>query len=123
MIPDSPYSPVSHHGKPAALLVDNGPGFTGNALDKWAYQRGVRIDFIAPGKPTQNPYVESFNGKLRDECLNEHWFTSLADARRILSTWRQDYNAVRPRMSLGNLTPNRFAQVHHNACLSSKTLS
>lgn len=114
---------VAANGTPQVLLVDNGPEFAGKALDEWAYRKSVRLEFIAPGKPTQNPYVESFNGKLRDECLNEHWFTSLADARRILSTWRQDYNAVRPHMSLGNLTPNRFAQVHHNACLSSKTLS
>ena len=83
---------VSHHGKPEAQLVDNAPEFTGKALYEWAYQRGVRIVSIAPGKPTQNPYVESFSGKLRDECLNEHWFTSLADARRILTAWRQDYN-------------------------------
>jgi putative transposase len=114
---------VSHHGKPETLLVDNGPEFTGKALDEWAYQRGVRIDFIAPGKPTQNPYVESFNGKLRDECLNEHWFTSLADARRILAAWRLDYNTVRPHSSLQNLTPEQFAQQQRqNASLHQKPL-
>ena len=101
---------VALHGNPEALLVDNGPEFAGKALDECAYQRRVRIDFIAPGKPTQNRYVESFNGKLRDECLNEHWFTSLADARRILTAWRQDYNTVRPHSSLQNLTPEQFAQ-------------
>tara|TARA_B100001964_G_scaffold195692_1_gene219881 strand:- start:268 stop:1131 length:864 start_codon:yes stop_codon:yes gene_type:complete len=111
---------VSHHGKPQALLVDNGPEFTGKALDEWAYQRGVRIDFIAPGKPTQNPYVESFNGKMRDECLNEHWFTSLADARRILATWRLDYNTVRPHSSLQNLTPEQFAQQQRQNATSPK---
>ena len=85
--------------------------------------RGVRIDFIAPGKPTQNPYVESFNGKLRDECLNEHWFTSLADARRILAAWRLDYNTVRPHSSLQNLTPEQFAQQQRqNASLHQKPL-
>jgi putative transposase len=94
-----------------------------NVLDEWAYQRGVRIDFIAPGKPTQNPYVESFNGKLRDECLNEHWFTSLADARRILAAWRLDYNTVRPHSSLQNLTPEQFAQQQRqNASLHQKPL-
>ena len=108
---------VSHHGKPEALLVDNGPEFTGKALDEWAYQHGVRIDFIAPGKPTQNPYVESFNGKLRDECLNEHWFTSVEDARRILNAWRRDYNTVRPHSSLKNLTPEQFATQHRNTAL------
>jgi putative transposase len=114
---------VSHHGKPETLLVDNGPEFTGKALDEWAYQRGVRIDFIAPGKPTQNPYVESLNGKLRDECLNEHWFTSLADAPRILAAWRLDYNTVRPHSSLQNLTPEQFAQQQRqNASLHQKPL-
>jgi putative transposase len=114
---------VAIHGTPEALLVDNGPEFRGKALDEWTYHYGVRLDFIAPGKPTQNPYVESFNGKLRDECLNEHWFTSLADARRILSTWRRDYNNVRPHSSLQNLTPEQFAQQHRNSCLSPQSLS
>ena len=77
----------------------------------------MRIDFIAPGKPTQNPYVESFNGKLRDECLNEHWFTSVEDARRILNAWRRDYNTVRPHSSLKNLPPEQFATQHRNTAL------
>jgi putative transposase len=114
---------VASHGTPEVLLVDNGPEFAGKALDEWAYQHGVRLEFIAPGKPPQNPYVESFNGKLRDECLNEHWFTSLADARRILSTWRHDYNNVRPHMSLKNLTPEQFARKHSTRCISTQSLS
>ena len=97
------------HGRPRSLLVDNGPEFTGKALDEWAYNYGVRIDFIAPGKPTQN-YVESFNRKLRDECLNEHWFTSLTDARETVEDWRRDYNSVRPQSSLNNLTPEQFVR-------------
>jgi len=105
---------VTCHGSPVSLLVDNGPEFSGKALDEWAYRHGVRLDFIAPGKPTQNPYVESFNGKIRDECLNEHWFSSMADARRTLEIWRQDYNTVRPHTSLDNLTPEEFAQRNHS---------
>ena len=106
---------VTRHGRPGSLLVDNGPEFSGKALDEWAYQHGVRLDFIAPGKPTQNPYVESFNGKIRDECLNEHWFASVADARRKLEHWRQDYNTVRPHSSLNNLTPEQYVEQYHNA--------
>jgi len=91
------------------IVTDNGPEFTSKAVDQWAYQAGVRLHFIAPGKPTQNPYVESFNGKLRDECLNGHWFASLGDARLMVEQWRQDYNRVRPHSSLGNATPEEFA--------------
>ena len=76
----------------------------------------MRIDFIAPGKPTQNPYVESFNGKLRDECLNEHWFTSVEDARRILNAWRRDYNTTTSQLT-ENLTPEQFATQHRNTAL------
>ena len=104
---------VTRHGSPISLLVDNGPEFSGKALDEWAYRHGVRLDFIAPGKPTQNPYVESFNGKIRDECLNEHWFSCMADARRTLEIWRQDYNTVRPHSRLNDLTPEQFARQHH----------
>ena len=93
---------------PAAIVLDNGPELTSKALDQWAYNRGVRLHFIDPGKPQQNGYVESFNGKFRDECLNEHWFTSLYDARREVETWRVDYNGVRPHSSLGNQTPEEF---------------
>ena len=97
-------------GLPQAITIDNGPEFAGSALDAWAYRRGVRLHFIEPGKPVQNAYVESFNGRLRDECLNEHWFTTLEEARGRLEAWRQDYNTVRPHSSLGDLTPEAFAK-------------
>lgn len=93
---------------PAAIVMDNGPELTSKALDQWAYSRGVRLHFIDPGKPIQNCFVESFNGRLRDECLNEHWFTSIYDARQTVETWRVDYNGVRPHSSLGNQTPEEF---------------
>ena len=97
-------------GLPELITVDNGPEFAGTALDAWAYRQGVKLHFIQPGKPVQNAYIESFNGRLRDECLNEHWFTTLDEARGLIETWRQDYNAVRPHSSLGNLTPVEFAE-------------
>ena len=97
--------PLSH-----TLILDNGPEFIGRALDAWAYARGIRLHFIDPGKPNQNAYVESFNGRFRDECLNEHWFLSLAHARQIVEGWRVDYNAVRPHSSLGNVSPTEFEQ-------------
>ena len=95
-------------GLPEVLVMDNGPEFAGQALDVWAYERKVRLHFIEPGKPMQNAFVESFNGKFRDECLNEHWFVSLEDARRKIEAWRQDYNEVRPHSALGNRTPKEF---------------
>lgn len=97
-------------GLPATIVVDNGPEFAGRALDRWAYQRGVRLHFIQPGKPVQNAYVESFNGKFRDQCLNEHWFVDLADARQTIETFRQEYNGYRPHRSLGGLTPEEYAR-------------
>jgi len=95
---------------PAVLVTDNGPEFTSRALDQWAYERGVELHFIQPGKPTQNAFVESFNGKFRDECLNANWFRSLADAMERIEIWRRDYNSHRPHSSLGNLTPEEFAR-------------
>jgi len=95
-------------GMPVEITLDNGPELTSWALDQWAYEPGVRLRFIEPGKPVQNAYIESFNGRLRDECLNEHWFLSLAHARRIAEEWTQDYNQNRPHSSLGNLTPEEF---------------
>lgn len=97
-------------GLPERIVIDNGPEFTSRALDAWAYGRGVELAFIEPGKPVQNAFVESFNGSFRDECLNQHWFTSLADARRTIEHWRQDYNRVRPHSSLNNLTPMEFVE-------------
>ena len=95
-------------GWPEVMVMDNGPEFTGRALDVWAYQRKVRLHFIEPGKPVQNAFIESFNGKFRDECLNEHWFMTLAEARQTIEAWRKDYNEVRPHRSLGNRTPKEF---------------
>ena len=87
---------------PAEIVMDNGPELTSEALDQWAYERGVHLRFIAPGKPQQNGFCESFNGKFRDECLNEHWFLSLYDARQIVETWRVEYDREQPHSSLGN---------------------
>ena len=96
-------------GVPEKIVVDNGPEFISQAVDQWAYANGVRLHFIEPGKPTQNAYIESFNGKFRDECLNQNWFVDLADAREKIEAWRVDYNTVRPHSSLGYLTPAEFA--------------
>jgi putative transposase len=82
---------------------------TSQAMDLWAYQNGVKIDFSRPGKPTDNAFVESFNGTLRAECLNAHWFETLAGARRLIEVWRQEYNESRPHRSLGERTPSEFA--------------
>ncbi len=94
------------------IVTDNGSEFTSRAFDSWAYARGIKIDYIQPGKPVQNCFVESFNGTLRDECLNLHWFLTLEDARRTIETWRRDYNSVRPHSSLGGLTPVEYAGNH-----------
>lgn len=99
------------HEAPERIMIDNGPEFTGKALDAWAYSQKVVLEFIRPGKPMENGYVESFNGKFRDECLNSHWFTSLADARYTIEEWRCDYNEARPHSSLGQLTPADFARI------------
>lgn len=95
-------------GLPEIIVIDNGPEFIGKALDVWAYQRGIKLTFIRPGKPVENAYIESFNGRFRDECLNENWFLSLEHARRIIEKWRADYNNERPHSSLGYLTPEEF---------------
>jgi len=95
-------------GLPGVLVTDNGPEFAGQALDVWTYQQGVQLHFIEPGKPVQNAFIESFNGKMRDECLNEHWFMTLAEARQTIEAWRRDYNEVRPHSALGNRTPQEF---------------
>ena len=96
-------------GLPQILVMDNGPEFAGQAVDVWAYEQGVKLHFIQPGKPVQNALIESFNGRMRDECLNEHWFMSLGEARETIEAWRRDYNEVRPHSSLGNRTPQEFA--------------
>ena len=96
-------------GCPRQVVIDNGPEFTGQALDQWAYTQGVELAFIEPGKPQQNAFIESFNGKFRDECLNEHWFLSVADARSITMQYQWEYNYDRPHSALGRLTPKEFA--------------
>jgi putative transposase len=96
-------------GLPEAITIDNGPEFAGKALDEWAYRKGVKLNFIRPGKPIENAYAESFNGRLRDECLNTNWFMNLKHAREIIEAWRRDYNEVRPHSSLNNLTPMEYA--------------
>jgi putative transposase len=96
-------------GLPHTIVMDNGPEFAGRTLDAWAYGHDVTLRFIRPGKPIENAYVESFNGKFRDECLNEHWFVSLVDAKAAIEAWRIDYNTVRPHSSLAGRTPTQFA--------------
>jgi putative transposase len=102
-------------GLPQSIVVDNGPEFAGRTLDAWAYARGVTLRFIRPGKPIENADVESFNGKFRDECLNEHWFVSVADAKAAIEAWRVDYNTVRPHSSLADRTPDQFARISTGA--------
>lgn len=102
-------------GYPKAIRTDQGPEFTGKALDQWAYQHGVQLKLIQAGKPTQNAFIESFNGRFRDECLNDHWFTSLAQARILIAAWRKDYNQHRPHSSLDYLTPAEFAAQHRSS--------
>jgi len=97
-------------GLPDTIVIDNGSEFTGRTLDAWANKHGVKLHFIDPGKPVQNAYIESFNGKFRDECLDLHWFTDLADAKEKIESWRVEYNQVRPHSSLGNTTPEAFAE-------------
>ena len=97
-------------GVPQRIRVDNGPEFVSRALDQWAYLHQVILDFSRPGKPTDNAVVESFNGRLRDECLNTNWFLSLDDARHKIEAWREHYNESRPHTSLGYVPPREFAQ-------------
>ena len=99
-------------GYPQAVRTDNGPEFTSRAFLGWAERHGIKHILIEPGCPTQNGYIESFNGKFRDECLNEHWFETLAQARVVIRTWVHDYNEVRPHSSIGRVPPRRFARLH-----------
>ena len=96
--------------KPKVIVLDNGPELTSRALDQWAVRNQVQLRFIDPGKPMQNGYVESFNGKFRDECLNQHWFANLEEARAVIEAFRIDYNRARPHSALGYRTPEEFAQ-------------
>jgi putative transposase len=97
-------------GLPLAIIVDNGAEFTSRAMDQWAFTNGVELKFIQPGKPIQNAFIESFNGRFRDECLNEHWFLNLEDAKRTIEAWRIEYNTERPNSALNNETPEMFAK-------------
>jgi putative transposase len=100
---------TAQRGKPQSIRVDNGPEFISKSLDLWACFNGVKLEFSRPGKPTDNAVIESFNGWLRDECLNQHWFLSLDEARAVTEAWREAYNRVRPHGALGNQTPSELA--------------
>jgi putative transposase len=102
---------ITLRGVPESITSDNGSEFTSKAMDLWAHQAGVKLNFIRPGKPVENSYIESFNGRLRDECLNTEVFLDLADARRKLDQWRSDYNQQRPHSALADRTPDEFASV------------
>ena len=97
---------------PETLILDNGPEFAGTALDVWAAQHGVHLHFIQPGKPIQNAFIESFNGKFRDECLNEHWFVTLQEAQLVIEAWRREYNDERTHSAIGDMTPHEFILNH-----------
>jgi len=99
---------------PETLILDNGPEFAGTALDAWAVQHGVHLHCIQPGKPTQNAFIESFNGKFRDECLNEHWFLTLQEAQLVIEAWRREYKEERTHSAIGDLTPMEFIHNHQN---------
>jgi putative transposase len=101
---------ISERGMPGTIVSDNGTEFTSMAILRWVQDTGIDWHYIAPGKPTQNAFIESFNGKLRDECLNETLFSSLVEAREALEAWQEDYNTQRPHSALGNLTPREFAE-------------
>ena len=99
---------IAEHGKPSGIQVDNGTEFTSNHFDAWAYERGIAVHFITPGRPVENAVIESFNGKLRDECLNTNWFETLDEARALIASWRTDYNEERPHSALGNIPPAQY---------------
>jgi putative transposase len=102
-------------GKPRSIRVDNGPEFVSRLLDQWAYLNKVELDFSRPGRPSDNAYIEAFNSRIRQECLNAAWFLSMADARQRINEWRTDYNQHRPHSALGNLTPSAFAEQFYPA--------
>ena len=102
---------TSLYGMPKVIKVDNGPEFISKELDLWAYSKKVKLDYSRPGRPTDNPFIESFNGKVRSECLNQHWFLSITEAQAKIEAWREDYNTNRPHSSLGQKTPEEFANL------------
>lgn len=99
---------IERHGRPQAIRSDKGPEFISKELDLWAYHHKIILDFSRPGKPTDNCFIESFNSRFRQECLKEHWFLSLQDARVKIKAWWREYNSHRPHSSLGYLTPQEF---------------
>lgn len=101
---------TKRYGIPRTIRVDNGPEFVSKELDLWAYVNDVTLDFSRPGKPTDNAFIESFNARVQKECLNQHWFLSLSDARLKINQWRKEYNEDRPHSMLGYLTPNEFVE-------------
>ena len=109
---------VASRGAPVRVFVDNGSEFSGRLLDLWAYHHGVQIDFSRPGKPTDNCFVETFNGSLRDECLNVHWFETLAEATERIEAWRVEYNGSRPHQALKEMTPAQVAGICRTSELS-----
>ena len=107
---------------PKTIRVDNGPEFISKVLDQWAYLNNVTLDFSRPGKPTDNAFIEAFNGRFRQECLNENWFLSLEDAREKVEVWRKEYNRYRPHGALGNLSPVEFAETREMVQRPEKSL-
>lgn len=107
-------------GLPEAITVDNGPEFISQVMDEWAYRRGVKLDFIRPGKPTDNPFVESFHDKFREECLDDHYFSNLFEARTIIENWRIEFNTFRPHRTLKGLTPEEFLKQQSTGKLNSQ---
>ena len=99
---------IRERKKPEALVLDNGTEFTANHFDAWAYAKGIEMNFIRPGRPVENALIESFNGKLRDECLNASWFETLEEAKEVIESWRTDYNEQRPHSALGNVPPAQY---------------
>ena len=114
---------AAERGLPRSIVCDNGPEFAGKVMDQWAHARGVALQFIRPGKPIENAFCESFNGKLRDECLNTAWFTSLRDAQQAIEQWRCEYNDVRPHKNLGRRTPTEFRKSLEQHTLPTHKLS
>jgi putative transposase len=110
------------HGYPDELVHDNGPELTSRAMFEWSHKTGVKLRFIPPGKPRQNACVESFNGKFRDECLNENWFASIHEARKIIEVWRTHYNTIRPHSALNDQTPAQFTQAFNNPVSAPRSL-
>jgi putative transposase len=102
------------HGYPEWIRTDNGPEIIGRDFVSWAQKRGIQLSYSRPGKPTDNAYIESFNGKFRDDCLNQHWLSNLKEAQQIIENWRREYNEIRPHSTLGYCTPNEFARKHQD---------